>query len=145
MERAYNFQELLGVVNIVNCLSQIEYGGNGIKFGRAHNKMTNIRAKLHKLHEDEVELDLGDYSAVSSNEDVVTALKEGFREAQKMLNPLNMAPSLQAIAKNRVCFDKPWVFELADSQPFAFAPGARPVRGEDADMEVLREDIRERE
>ena len=31
MERAYDFQELLGTTNIVNHLSQIEYGRNGIK------------------------------------------------------------------------------------------------------------------
>ena len=48
MERAYDFQELLGAANTINHLSQIEYGGNGIKFARVHNKMNNIWAKLHK-------------------------------------------------------------------------------------------------
>ena len=76
MERAYDFQELLGAANTINRLSHIEYEGNGIKFGRAHNKMTNIWAKLYLLAEDEVEPDLGNYSVVSTNEEVVIALKE---------------------------------------------------------------------
>ena len=79
MERAYDFQESLGAANTVNYLSQIEYGGNGIKFGRAHYKMTNIWAKLDLLAEDEVASNLGDYSAVSTNEEVLTALKEGLK------------------------------------------------------------------
>jgi len=102
MEKTYDFQELLGATNIVNCLLQIEYGGNNIKFGRAYNKMMKIWAKLYKLGKDKVEPNLGNYNVVSSNEEVVIALKEGFKEAQKMINSLNMVPSPQAIAKNKV-------------------------------------------
>ena len=58
MEKAYDLHELLGDANIVNHLSQIEYGGNGIKFAKEHNKMKIIWAKLHPLLEDEVEPDL---------------------------------------------------------------------------------------
>ena len=145
MERAYDFQELLGAANTVNRLSAIEYGSNGIRFGRAHNKMTNIWAKLHKFEEDKVEPDLGDYTTVSSNREVVTALKEGLKEPQKMLNSLNMAPSPQASAKNKVWFEKPWTVELADTTSFAFFAVTKPIRGEDGDMEVMREDIREKE
>ena len=141
MERAYDFQELLGAANTVNHLSQIEYGGNGLKFERAHNKMNNIWAKLHKLEGDEVEPNLGDYSAVSTDEQVITALKEGLKEAQRMINSLNMAPNPQASAKNKIWFDKPWVAEMSDNQSFAFVVGSKPVRGEDGDMEVLREDL----
>lgn len=82
MERAHDFQELLGVSNIVNHLSQIEYRGSGIKFAKAHNKMNNMWAKLCKLQDDEVEFNLGDYNVVSTNKNVVTSLKEGFKEAQ---------------------------------------------------------------
>jgi len=121
MERAYDFQELLGAANTVNRLSQMEYGKNGIKFGRVNKKMTNISAKLYKLADDEVEPDLGDYSAISSNEEVVTALKEGFKEAQKMIHSLNMALNPQATTKNKLWFDKLWVVECADTQSFVFA------------------------
>jgi len=145
MERAYDFQELLGAANTVNRLSQMEYGSNGLKFGRAHNKMTNIWAKLHPLSEDEVQPDLGNYRAVGTNGEVVTALKEGLREAQKIINSLNMAPNPNAPARNKVWFDRPWEVELVDAQSFAFSAGTKPVRGEDGDMEVLREDIREKE
>ena len=60
-----------------------------IKFARAHNKMNNIWAKLHKLEEDEREPNLGDYSVVSTNEDVVQALKQGLKDAQRMNTSLN--------------------------------------------------------
>ena len=46
MERAYDFHELVGCANSVD---HIEYGGNGMKFAKAYNKMNNILAKLHKL------------------------------------------------------------------------------------------------
>jgi hypothetical protein len=145
MERAYDFNELLGAANTVNHLSQMEYGGNGLKFARAHNKMNNIWGKLHKLEVEELEPNLGDYSAVSTNDDVVTALKEGLKEAQRMINSLNMAPNPQATAKNKIWFDRPWVAEMADKQSFCFAAGSKPVRGEDGDMEVLREDLNQKE
>ena len=141
MERAYDFHELLSSANTVNHLSQIEYGGNGIKFGRAHNKMNNIWAKLHGLEEGETAPDLGDYSGVATNEAVVDALKEGLKLAQRLINSLNMAPSPQAPSKSKQWFEKPWCAELSDKQSFAFASSAKPVRGEDGDMEVLREDL----
>ena len=143
MERAYDFQELVGCANIVNHLSQIEYGHNGIKFARAHNKMKNIWAKLHPLGEGEGEPNLGDYSLVSTNEGVVKALNQGLKEAQRVITSLNMAPNPQVAAKLRVWFDKPWIVERADKLSFAWAATSKPVRGEDGDMEVLREDINE--
>ena len=39
MERAY---EILSTANIVNHLSAIEYGNNGMKFKKVHNKMENV-------------------------------------------------------------------------------------------------------
>lgn len=48
MERAYDFHELVSCANTLNHLSQIEYGENGMKFGRTHNKMNNIWAKMQE-------------------------------------------------------------------------------------------------
>jgi len=141
LERSYDFHELLGCANTVNHLSQIEYGGNGIKFGRAHNKMNNIWGKLHPLQPDEVEPDLGDYTAVSTNDHVISALKEGLKDAQRMISSLNMAPNSQASTKQKLWFEKPWLVEQADKLSWTFAASAKPVRGEDGDMEVLREDL----
>ena len=59
----------------------------------------------------EVLVDLGDYSLVSTDEQVIGALKEGFGEALKTLHGLNMAPSPNANAKNSMWFNKPWFFE----------------------------------
>ena len=49
MERAYDFQELMDCANTVNQLAAIEYGPNGLQFGRAYNKQRNIWAELHPL------------------------------------------------------------------------------------------------
>ena len=70
--------------------------------------------KLHKLQDDEVEPNLGDYSAVSTDEDVVAALKEGFKEVQWVINSLSMAPNPQASAKKKVWFEKPWILKRVD-------------------------------
>ena len=80
-ERAYDFHELVNTANTLNHLSAIEYGENGLKFGKLHNKMENIWADLHKLENGETPCDLGDYSAVGSNDDVIAALKEGLKAA----------------------------------------------------------------
>ena len=42
MERAYDFHELMNCTNTVNHLAVVEYGNNGLKFGRVHNKQPNI-------------------------------------------------------------------------------------------------------
>jgi hypothetical protein len=57
--------------------------------------MENVWARLHPLGENKIPCDLGDYSKVSC-EDVVAALKEGLKEAQKMPRALNMVPSTVA-------------------------------------------------
>ena len=114
MERSYDFHELVSCANIVNHLSAIEYRGNSIKFGRAHNKMNNIWGKLHELKDDETTLDLGEYTAVSTIADVIAALKEGLKDAQWMINSLNMVPNSQATANQKLWFEKPWIVEQAD-------------------------------
>ena len=99
LERAYDFHELVSTANTLNQLSGIEYGENGLKFGRMHKKMTNIWAQLHPLGDGEDPCDLGDYSSIAFDANVVAALKEGLKEAQKVLRVLNMAPSVHAREK----------------------------------------------
>jgi hypothetical protein len=50
MERAYNFHELINCVNALNQLSAVEYGENGLQFGRAHNnkRMSGLTCTLYK-------------------------------------------------------------------------------------------------
>jgi len=145
MERAYNFHKLVVCANTVNHLSQIEYGGNGIKFGQAHNKMNNIWGKMHELRDNEVPPNLANYTVVATDELVIEALKEGLKDAQRLINTLNMAPNAQASSRNKDWFHKPWISEQSDPQSFAYAAPAKPVHGEDGDMEVLREDLQQKE
>ena len=85
MERAYDFHELLECTNTLNQLAKIEYGENGLKFNRQHNKQKNIWAGLHPLGDSEVEADLSDYSKLKEDSNIQQALKEGFKEAHKLL------------------------------------------------------------
>jgi hypothetical protein len=74
MERAYDFHELVNCANTLNHLAAIEYGDNGLQFGRVHNKQRNIWGELHPLKEGEVAADLGDYSKLSEVGELVSAL-----------------------------------------------------------------------
>ena len=141
LERAYDFHELVNCANTFNHLSSIEYGENGLKFGKVHNKMTNIWAEINSLEDGETLCDLGDYSSVSSDIMIIEALKEGLVEAQRMLNCLNMAPSAQASRDKKIWFKTHWEVERKHPKHLAFIPGA-PIYGEDGDGEVLREQMR---
>lgn len=79
----------------------------GLNFPRAHNKMNNIWAMLYKLMDREVEPNIKDYNVVSTNDDVVTPLKEGLKETPQVMSFLNMAPYLLLSTKNKVWFKKP--------------------------------------
>jgi hypothetical protein len=85
MEQAYDFHELLGCANTINHLAGIEYGDNGLKFIRQHNKQKNIWGTIHPLAEGQHPIDLGDYSNICTNNDLILALKQGLREAQSFL------------------------------------------------------------
>ena len=49
MERSYDFHDLVNTANTLNRLSSVEYGENGLQFGRVHNKVENIWSNLHPL------------------------------------------------------------------------------------------------
>lgn len=138
-ERAYDFHQLVNTANTLNRLTALEYKENGLKFGRVHNKMKNVWADLHPLLEDEVPCNLADYSLITTDDDITSALQEGLKEAQGMLRILNMAPPVQCT--NKMWFLTPWIVEKADPQNFAYVPASKPVRGEDGDAEVLRADL----
>ena len=137
MERAYDFHELVSIANTLNRLSEIEYSENGLQFGRVHNKMENVWEHLHPLEAHESRVDLGNYTQIASNEDVVLALKEGLMEAQVMLRVLNMAPSAQC--RSKVWFLTPWIIEQGDPKHMAYVKSKNAIIGEDGDSEVLRE------
>ena len=83
-EKTYNFQQLVNTANTLNRLTSIEYKNNGIKFGRVHNKMKNMWSDLHSLVEGEVVCNLSDYTLITTDDDVITALQESLKEAQYM-------------------------------------------------------------
>jgi hypothetical protein len=135
MERAYDFHELVSCANILNHLAAIEYGDNGLKFNRIHNKQSNIWGELHPLREGKVAPDLDDYSKIKEDSDLILALKEGLKEAQSMLRGLNMAPS--TVAREKKWFLEPWVLEGQDPKYWAFVPSRTPTAGDDGNGEAL--------
>ena len=139
MERAYDFQELVGCANTVNHLAAIEYGSNGLQFGRAHNKQKNMWTDLHPLERGQAPANLGDYSALATDEDFVAALKEGLKAAQSQLKALNMA--LSTYARRKQWFLQPWTVEGSDPKHWAYVPPEKPVPGEDGDGEVMRDSL----
>ncbi len=42
MECAYDFLKLVNCANTLSHVDVIEYGENGFKFGKVHNKMENV-------------------------------------------------------------------------------------------------------
>jgi len=98
--------------------------------------MQNVWESLHPLVDLDVKCDLVDYSSIFIDKDVVLALKEGLKEAQKMMRILNMAPS-----STKAWFITLWVLEKLDPKYMAFVSGKCLVLGEDGDNEVLRETL----
>ena len=80
MERSYNFHDLVNTANTLNHLCAMEYGDNGLQFGRVHNKVENIWSSLHPLLDGESLTNLGDYSKIVTNVKIIVALKEGLKE-----------------------------------------------------------------
>ena len=93
--------------------------------------MTNMWAQLHPLNDGEDPVDLGDYSSIASDVDVVAPLKEGLKEAYIVLWVLNMAPSLYARGKE--WFLKSWNLERLDPKHLAYKPTRCLMPGEDGD------------
>ena len=102
MERCYDFHDLVNTTNTLNCMSFVEYGTNGLQFGRIHNKVENIWCALHPICEEETPANLSDYSLLQSDIDIISALKEDLEQAQAMLRILNMAPNIQASSANKL-------------------------------------------
>lgn len=75
---------------------------------------TKIWAKLHPLVEGATMANLGDYNLVSNDDMVVDALKEGLRNAQRMLRTLKMGISPHA--KNKKWFIHPWDMEKVEAK-----------------------------
>ncbi len=127
-ERAYDFHELVNSANTLNHISAIEYGKNGLSFKKQHNKMENVWESLHKIQPGEQRCNLGDYTAITSNADVIAALQDGLKKAHALFRPLNMAPSTQCLA-NKKWYEKPWLVEKTDPTRFAYEPNARLMLG----------------
>ena len=135
MERCYDFHDLVNTANTLNRLSVVEYGNNGLQFGRVHNEVENIWSALHPLLDNETLTAPGDQLGISIDLEIISALKEGFKEAQAMLRVLNMAPSNQASPAKKLWFYNPWKLENEDPKHFADQPPSTPQVGLDGNAE----------
>ncbi|KAL3680273.1 hypothetical protein R1sor_023229 [Riccia sorocarpa] len=117
VERAYDFGDLLRSAGSLNHLAEIESEKGGVVCPRAHGKMKNIWEQLHPIPCDTTgrklieEPNLADFSQVQTDEDIISALKEGYIEASKLLHVLEMAPSSHCNKEAAMWFRRPWDFE----------------------------------
>ena len=70
---------------------------------------------------------------IFSDESVVSILQDGLKEAQKLLQALNMVPSI--VARQKKWFTTPWIVERADPFHLAYVLGKKPEPGEDGSFE----------
>jgi hypothetical protein len=69
--------------------------------------MKNVWELLHPIPDNVPLANLGGYSSLATDEEIIYALKEGFGEAQKCLRVLNMAPSANCNRKRSRWFRTP--------------------------------------
>jgi len=62
---------------MLNQLTAIEFKENGLKIGRAHNKMKNVWADLHPIGELEVTCNLINYMLIATNTNVISLQEKG--------------------------------------------------------------------
>ncbi|KAL3678685.1 hypothetical protein R1sor_021641 [Riccia sorocarpa] len=117
VERAYDFGDLLRLAGSLNRLAEIESEKCGVVCPKAHGKMKNIWEQLHPIPCDTTgrnlikESNLADFSQVQIDADIISALKEGYIEASKLLHVLEMAPSAHCNREAARWFRRPWDFE----------------------------------
>jgi hypothetical protein len=108
MECAYDFLKLVNCTNTFNHVHAIEYGENGFKFGKVHNKMENVWVALHPLQEGESIANLAYYNLIMLDDDVIQALIDIFKNVQNMLTTLNMKGSPTTRGHDSSWFNEPW-------------------------------------
>ncbi|KAL3677704.1 hypothetical protein R1sor_020660 [Riccia sorocarpa] len=140
VERAYDFGDLLRSAGSLNRLAEIESMKDGVVVPRAHDKMKCVWEELHPVPCDDKGLrvgrlpNLGDYSEVSTDSDIILALEEGFKEAQTLLRVLDMAPSVHCRADKAAWFKRPWDFEDDLSAKLKDLTYSSPEEGDDGNV-----------
>lgn len=110
VERSYNFGDLLRAASTLNRQAEIEGDDDGVRFPRAHKKMKTVWDLVNSTPKDVLPANLGDYTSILTDEDLIVDLKEGFSEAKKYLRVLNMAPSTNCSRERSRWFRVPWEF-----------------------------------
>lgn len=76
----------------------VEYNMNGLQFNKVHSKMENIWEKVHPFGCNEFKCDLANYSLIANETGIIEALKDGLKEAQKLIRVLNMELATLSVA-----------------------------------------------
>jgi hypothetical protein len=107
--------------------------------------MENVWAALH-FQEGEQATNLGDYSGIQSNADVIVALKEGFSQEQGLFHSLKMHASKMPRGKVSAAIEenwltKPWLAEGLDPRHLEMPTWVAATSGEDGDGECIRDEL----
>jgi hypothetical protein len=82
-------------------------------------------------------LSLVAFNGIQTDKDIVGALKQGLKEAQGLIQMLDMVPS--NYARQKKWFQEPWMEEVRDPKfGFTYKPSKTLELGEDGDREVMR-------
>jgi hypothetical protein len=82
---------------------------------------------------------LDDYSELTTDDEIILALKEGLKEAQGLLRILNMAPFI--VVCEKCWFLNPWTVEAEDPSHWSYIPPPKPTACDDGDGEVIRDAV----
>jgi hypothetical protein len=140
VERSYDFGDLLRAASTLNRQAELEGNKDGVRFPRAHKKMKIVWKQLHPIPEGVPVADLGDYSAVSTDSELIDALKEGFTEAQRYLRVLNMAPSTNCNRDASRCFRVPWEFYKPLQKNLEHLAVSIPEHGDNGEKNAARQE-----
>lgn len=71
------------IANTLNHIFDVECTRDELTL-KKHNKMKNVWEALHKLQPREERCNLGDYTLISLNVEVITTLQEGLKVAHRL-------------------------------------------------------------
>lgn len=79
-EKAYDFHQLVNILNTLNGLTSTKYKDNELNCGRVYNQVKNVWANLHLLIEGEFACNTLDDTIIATDDDMTSALSKGLKE-----------------------------------------------------------------
>ncbi|MCO5564819.1 hypothetical protein L7F22_018487 [Adiantum nelumboides] len=112
-ERSYDLMDMLHTIGILDRLAHFECKEDCSLFARAHKKQEHVWSELNH-NESLPKADLVDYNCVSTDENIINALKKGLESAQAICERFHMKPKYKDKEKMR-WWSTPWKNGFVDA------------------------------